>query len=88
MGLSHEAIDFKEESVITTTITAWEEVNDLEDQERTKGMLWKHCTDGNEDSLLPSSLTRLMVFRPSHGGEVSADGNCLFIVSQKSNNCA
>ncbi|KAF2286464.1 hypothetical protein GH714_017131 [Hevea brasiliensis] len=38
--------------------------------------------DCNKDSA-PSSLPRSVIFRLSHGGEVSADGNCLFTASQR-----
>ncbi|EEF47434.1 uncharacterized protein LOC8286762 [Ricinus communis] len=62
--------------------TAWDDVNGLEDQQKrhlqklhAKGVLWKHPND--KDS------PRSVVFRLSHGGEVSADGNCLFTASQK-----
>ncbi|KAF5449302.1 hypothetical protein F2P56_029765 [Juglans regia] len=66
----------------TTTTTAWDDVHGLEDQQKrhlqrlhAKGVLWKRP----EDELSSTSV----VFRLSHGGEVSADGNCLFTASQK-----
>ncbi|THG18249.1 hypothetical protein TEA_017193 [Camellia sinensis var. sinensis] len=73
---SIETVDLTDQ--ITTT--AWENVSGLEDQQKrhlrglyAKGVLWKHPGD-------PSSA---VVFRLSHGGEVKADGNCLFTASQK-----
>ena len=63
--------------------TAWDDVSGLEEQQRrhlrrlhAKGVLWKH--PGKEESSSPP-----VVFRLSHGGEVSSDGNCLFTASQK-----
>ncbi|KAG9139591.1 hypothetical protein Leryth_016357 [Lithospermum erythrorhizon] len=57
--------------------TAWENVVGLEDQQRrhlikiqSKGVLWKH-------------KDKSVIFRLSHGGEVAADGNCLFTASSK-----
>lgn len=41
---------------------------------QSKGVLWKHPQDQNAS----------MVFRLSHGGEVEADGNCLFTACGKS----
>lgn len=63
-------------------ITAsWENVPGLEDQQKThltriynKGVLWKHPEDKNMS----------LVFRLMHGGEVEADGNCLFTAARKS----
>lgn len=66
---SVEAVDFSDE-------TTWDTVLGLEEQQRrqlqklqTKGVLWKNGE-------------RTQVFRLSHGGEVSADGNCLFTASK------
>ncbi|KAL0672634.1 hypothetical protein Bca4012_000614 [Brassica carinata] len=63
--------------------TAWDEVYGLEEQQRrhlqrlhAMGVLWKHPGKGQSSS--PP-----VVFRLSHGGEVSSDGNCLFTASQK-----
>ncbi|CAF2119433.1 unnamed protein product [Brassica napus] len=63
--------------------TAWDEVYGLEEQQRRQlqrlhamGVLWKHPGKGQSSS--PP-----VVFRLSHGGEVSSDGNCLFTASQK-----
>ncbi|XP_010249082.1 PREDICTED: uncharacterized protein LOC104591769 [Nelumbo nucifera] len=63
---------------------SWETVSGLEDQQKrylqrlhTKGVLWKHPQGDNLSS------TRSMIFRLSHGGDVEADGNCLFTASQK-----
>lgn len=60
---------------------AWESVPGLEDQQKrhltrlyTKGVLWKHPEDKNLN----------IVFRLEHGGEVEADGNCLFTAARKS----
>ena len=77
----------------------WEEVIGLEDQQRrhlqrlhAKGVLWKPPPEEEEDdddsssssSSSPSSSSlRSVVFCLSHGGEVSADGNCLFTASRK-----
>ncbi|KAK7273123.1 hypothetical protein RIF29_14169 [Crotalaria pallida] len=75
----------------------WEDVVGLEDQQRrhlqrlhAKGVLWKpppapeEAAEGDSDSSssAPKSL-RSVVFRLSHGGEVSSDGNCLFTASRK-----
>ncbi|KAL6186302.1 hypothetical protein ACLB2K_042423 [Fragaria x ananassa] len=60
---------------------AWGAVVGLEEQQRrhlqrlhAKGVLWKHPEAEGGSSV---------VFRLSHGGEVSSDGNCLFTASQK-----
>ena len=77
-----EAVDLVDQTA--TTIAAmgatWEDVIGLEDQQRrhlaklhAKGVLWKH----------PKEQGSSVVFRLSHGGDVSADGNCLFTASQK-----
>ncbi|KAL0648037.1 hypothetical protein Bca4012_046328 [Brassica carinata] len=67
----------------TMAATAWDDVSGLEEQQRrhlrrlhAKGVLWKH--PGKEESSSPP-----VVFRLSHGAEVSSDGNCLFTASQK-----
>lgn len=81
-----EAVDQAEVAVASAaaaaTVTgnaAWDDVIGLEDQQRrhlqkihARGVLWKHPTG-----------TASVVFRLSHGGEVSPDGNCLFTASQK-----
>ncbi|XP_042499023.1 uncharacterized protein LOC122077219 [Macadamia integrifolia] len=62
---------------------SWDTVSGLEDQQmrylqrlHAKGVLWKQPeTD--------SSPERSIIFRLSHGGDVEADGNCLFTASQK-----
>ncbi|XP_076909317.1 uncharacterized protein LOC143566523 [Bidens hawaiensis] len=61
--------------------TAWDDVTGLEDQQKrnlqrlhTKGVLWKNKSDES------------VVFRLSHGGDVDADGNCLFTASQRAMN--
>lgn len=63
-----------------TTTTSWDDVSGLEEQQKrhltrlqAKGVLWKHPEDQNTS----------VVFRLSHGGEVDADGNCLFTASRK-----
>lgn len=63
---------------------AWDDVLGLEEQQRrhlqrlhAKGVLWKHPQGDDGDG------SASVVFRLSHGGEVSADGNCLFTASQK-----
>ncbi|XP_065874505.1 uncharacterized protein [Euphorbia lathyris] len=86
------AVEAVDHQIVTTTTTtaaeaeaAWEDVIGLEDQQRrhlqklhAKGVLWKHPDDGNTES-----PPRSVVFRLSHGGEVSSDGNCLFTASQR-----
>ncbi|KAF8050929.1 hypothetical protein N665_1854s0012 [Sinapis alba] len=74
------AVEAAEKTMAATT--AWDDVSGLEEQQRrhlqrlhAKGVLWKH--PGKESSSSP------IVFRLSHGGEVSSDGNCLFTASQK-----
>ncbi|XP_071736404.1 uncharacterized protein [Rutidosis leptorrhynchoides] len=86
-------------TVDTTTITTtWDDVSGLEDQQKrhlqrlhAKGVLWKHpgnkiqiqnqeLDDDNEDD---NATPAAVVFRLSHGGDVEADGNCLFTASQK-----
>ena len=74
-----QALDLVNQASIATTAGSWEDVLGLEEQQRrhlqrlqAKGVLWKHPEDG-----------RSVLFRLSHGGDVSADGNCLFTASQK-----
>ncbi|XP_057949624.1 uncharacterized protein LOC131144785 [Malania oleifera] len=69
----------------------WENVTGLEDQQRrylqrlhAKGVLWKHPEDNSKASPSPP---RSVVFRLSHGGDVEADGNCLFTASRKAMAC-
>ncbi|KAK3035864.1 hypothetical protein RJ639_033001 [Escallonia herrerae] len=69
-------------AIATIKPTAWEHVSGLEDQQRrqlqrlyTKGVLWKHP----ESQDFPPAV----VFRLSHGGDVEADGNCLFTASMR-----
>ncbi|KAL5715337.1 hypothetical protein ACHQM5_017170 [Ranunculus cassubicifolius] len=64
--------------------TTWETVTGLEDQQKrylqklhSKGVLWKHPV---RDSSPTRSTT---IFWLSHGGDVDADGNCLFTASRK-----
>lgn len=77
------AVEMVEKTMAAATTTAWDEVFGLEEQQRrhlqrlhAKGVLWKH-PGKEEESSAP------VVFRLSHGGEVSSDGNCLFTASQK-----
>uniref|UniRef100_A0A1J3GBI0 OTU domain-containing protein n=1 Tax=Noccaea caerulescens TaxID=107243 RepID=A0A1J3GBI0_NOCCA len=77
------AVEAVEKTMAAATTTAWDEVFGLEEQQRrhlqrlhAKGVLWKH-PGKEEESSAP------VVFRLSHGGEVSSDGNCLFTASQK-----
>ncbi|XP_057486983.1 uncharacterized protein LOC130773068 [Actinidia eriantha] len=63
-----------------SSAATWEKVSGLEDQQRRsllrlhdKGVLWKH----------PGDRPHAVVFRLSHGGDVEADGNCLFTASQR-----
>ncbi|CAN1152592.1 hypothetical protein LINPERPRIM_LOCUS29009 [Linum perenne] len=88
------AVDLGDQTIsaATTTVTGgWDDVIGLEDQQRrhlkrlhAKGVLWKlpdgEEENGSESSCLPQ---RSMVFRLTHGGEVSSDGNCLFTASQR-----
>ncbi|KAJ4710792.1 Gap junction beta-4 protein isoform 1 [Melia azedarach] len=75
------SVDLVDQSTTTSiAAAAWEDVIGLEEQQRrhlqrlhAKGILWKH----------PEDQSRSIVFKLSHGGEVSADGNCLFTASQK-----
>ncbi|XWS63504.1 hypothetical protein CRYUN_Cryun06bG0103900 [Craigia yunnanensis] len=73
-----EAVDLVDQTI--TAAATWEDVIGLEDQQRrhltklhVKGVLWKH----------PNVHSSPVVFRLSHGGDVSADGNCLFTASQR-----
>ncbi|KAF3432388.1 hypothetical protein FNV43_RR27128 [Rhamnella rubrinervis] len=80
-----EAVDLVDQTAsCITEVTTWDTVLGLEEQQRrnlqrlhAKGVLWKHPEDES------SPHGRSVVFRLSHGGEVSADGNCLFTASQK-----
>lgn len=77
----------------TTTTTSWDTVSGLEEQQKrhlqrlhTKGILWKHPGNKNPNNPNPNNnldLETSFVFRLSHGGDVEADGNCLFTASQK-----
>lgn len=91
------ALDLLDQTTATATAvvpTAWDDVLGLEDQQRrqlqrlhAKGVLWKHPEENTIDSSSSMSL-RSVVFRLSHGGEVSSDGNCLFTASHKAMNMA
>ncbi|KAF6161516.1 hypothetical protein GIB67_009395 [Kingdonia uniflora] len=61
------------------TKTTWETVSGLEDQQKrylerlqTKGVQWKNSVSGYST-----------IFLLSHGGDVEADGNCLFTALEK-----
>ncbi|KAF5746414.1 hypothetical protein HS088_TW06G00585 [Tripterygium wilfordii] len=86
---SLQAVDLVDQSAATTATIAvkdsWDDVIGLEDQQRrrlqrlhARGVLWKR--PGDQDS-------SPVVFRLSHGGEVSSDGNCLFTASQRALAC-
>ncbi|XP_019052534.1 PREDICTED: uncharacterized protein LOC104592836 isoform X2 [Nelumbo nucifera] len=71
------------DTVALTGNKSWETVSGLEDQQKrylqrlhAKGVLWKHP----QGHISPA---RSMIFQLSHGGDVEADGNCLFSASQK-----
>ncbi|KAL3609526.1 hypothetical protein D5086_000546 [Populus alba] len=75
-------VDHSEQTLTISEQTTWEDVIGLEDQQRrhlqrlqSKGVLWKHPKN---DESYP-----VVVFKLSHGGDVSADGNCLFTASQR-----
>ncbi|KAG4205370.1 hypothetical protein ERO13_A04G100300v2 [Gossypium hirsutum] len=75
-----EAVDLVDQTLTAAAGTTWDDVIGLEDQQRrhlsklhAKGVLWKH----------PSEHGSSVVFRLSHGGDVSTDGNCLFTASKK-----
>ncbi|GAB4828580.1 hypothetical protein Ancab_018240 [Ancistrocladus abbreviatus] len=60
--------------------TSWDRVSGMEEQQwqqllklHAKGVQWTH----------PEDKSWSMVFRLSHGGDVEADGNCLFTASWK-----
>ncbi|XP_022855051.1 uncharacterized protein LOC111376335 [Olea europaea var. sylvestris] len=66
---------------VPENIISWENVRGLEDQQKkhltrlyNKGVLWKH----------PEDKSLIIVFKLSHGGEVEADGNCLFTAASRS----
>ncbi|KAM3202731.1 hypothetical protein P3L10_030356 [Capsicum annuum] len=68
-------------AVVAVDAYSWENVSALEEQQRkhlikiqSKGVLWKN----------PRDQSVSMVFRLSYGGEVEADGNCLFTACAKS----
>ncbi|KAJ6702184.1 hypothetical protein OIU74_013352 [Salix koriyanagi] len=75
-------VDHSEQTLTISAQTTWEDVIGLEDQQRrhlqrlqSKGVLWKHPKN---DESYP-----VVVFKLSHGGDVLADGNCLFTASQR-----
>ncbi|KAF5201132.1 Serine protease [Thalictrum thalictroides] len=80
-----EAIPTSIETADLEVKTTWETVSGLEEQQKrylqrlyTKGVLWKHPIVVGD-----SSPNRSTIFRLAHGGDVEADGNCLFTASQK-----
>ncbi|CAK9171928.1 unnamed protein product [Ilex paraguariensis] len=77
---SRETIDTTVDLADQALTTTWDNVSGLEDQQRrhltrlhAKGVMWKHPEDQNAS----------VVFKLSHGGDVEADGNCLFTASKK-----
>ncbi|KAK9074614.1 hypothetical protein SSX86_007212 [Deinandra increscens subsp. villosa] len=93
------AVDLSDEILTATATTPWDDVSGLEDQQKrhlqrlhAKGVLWKHpgnkCQNQNQEDDVDSSSSppAAVVFRLSHGGDVEADGNCLFTASQKAMN--
>ncbi|CAA2997386.1 Hypothetical predicted protein [Olea europaea subsp. europaea] len=71
----------KSTPLVPENITSWENVSGLEDQQKkhltrlyNKGVLWKH----------PEDKSLSVVFKLSYGGEVEADGNCLFTAARRS----
>ncbi|CAL4977228.1 unnamed protein product [Urochloa decumbens] len=70
----------------STSPPGWEAVWALEDQQRRRllriwerGVAWKPCSPpGGEEAAAPAPV----VFRLDHGGEVDADGNCLFTAAR------
>jgi hypothetical protein len=74
----------------TTSPTGWDAVWALEDQQRRRlhriwerGVAWKPSFSspggGEEEGAAPAPV---VVFRLDHGGEVDADGNCLFTAAR------
>ncbi|XP_043725030.1 uncharacterized protein LOC122671711 isoform X2 [Telopea speciosissima] len=66
-----------------TEANTWDTVTGLEEQQKrylrrlhAKGVLWKQPDTHSSPELS-------IIFRLSHGGDVEADGNCLFTASQK-----
>ncbi|XP_022727050.1 uncharacterized protein LOC111282984 isoform X2 [Durio zibethinus] len=75
-----ETVDLVDQAITAMAAAPWEEVIGLEDPQRrhltklhAKGVLWNH----------PKVHGSSVVFRLSHGGDVSTDGNCLFTASQR-----
>jgi hypothetical protein len=73
--------DLVDQAPVQPPEITWESVPGLEDQQKrrltrlyNKGILWKH----------PEGKNVSIVFRLMHGGEVEADGNCLFTAARKS----
>lgn len=86
-------------AAVDQSTSSWENVSGLEPQQKRhltrlqhKGVLWKPPADLNNnngnnsddsDNGDDAEETAGVVFRLSHGGEVEADGNCLFTASQR-----
>ncbi|CAO2179018.1 unnamed protein product [Urochloa humidicola] len=69
----------------STSPPGWDAVWALEDQQRRRllriwerGVAWKPSPPGGEEGAAPAPV----VFRLDHGGEVDADGNCLFTAAR------
>lgn len=70
-----------------TSPTGWDAVWALEDQQRRRlhriwerGVAWKPSSPGAGDAA--AAPAPAVVFRLDHGGEVDADGNCLFTAAR------
>ncbi|KAK9090079.1 hypothetical protein Sjap_023256 [Stephania japonica] len=80
MAPSYEAI--KAVADLEERTSSWDRVTGLEEQQKSylqrlhaKGVVWKHRDEDDE--------FRSVVFLLSHGGDVEADGNCLFTATEK-----
>ena len=72
----------------STAPAGWDAVWALEDQQRRRllriwerGVAWKPSPPGGEEAA-PAPAPAPVVFRLDHGGEVDADGNCLFTAAR------
>ena len=70
----------------STAPAGWDAVWALEDQQRRRllriwerGVAWKPSPPGGEEA---APAPAPVVFRLDHGGEVDADGNCLFTTAR------
>ncbi|XP_021312459.1 uncharacterized protein LOC8085056 isoform X1 [Sorghum bicolor] len=76
----------------STSPTGWDAVWALEDQQRRRlhriwerGVAWKPSSPGAGEALAAAAAPApapAVVFRLDHGGEVDADGNCLFTAAR------